>query len=103
MTTQPSGLVPEFSQADRFRKAREVAGYEQAELADVIGVSRGTVSNVERGTVGVRRITVNAWALATGVDRAWLETGQAPAGPGPDGARSEGFEPPTFWLGVVAA
>ena len=85
-TVQGAGRVPVWTVADRARKAREFAGMEQAELAARMGVSRATISNLERGLVSrPRRIVLNAWAMATGVDRNWLETGQAPAEPGPDG------------------
>jgi transcriptional regulator with XRE-family HTH domain len=67
--------VPEFDLADRLRKAREWAGLEQTELADRMGVSRGTVSNAETRARTVRRITVNAWARVTGVPVEWLLNG----------------------------
>lgn len=59
--------VPQWTVADRLRKAREWAGVEQAELAERMGVSRGTVSNAETGRRAVRLITLKAWALETGV------------------------------------
>lgn len=83
MTTQAAGAVPDFDIHDRLRKAREYSGLDQTQLADRMGVSRGTVSNAERGQRAVRTIVVRAWALATGVDRAWLETGKAPDPDGP--------------------
>lgn len=86
MTLEARGVVPRFTVADRARKAREYAGLEQGELAVRMGVSRATISNLERGLVlRPRPIVLNAWALATGVDRSWLETGQAPGVPGPEG------------------
>lgn len=86
MSVNPAGAIPDFNLSDRLRKAREYAGLEQAELADRIGVSRNTISNGERGSHAVRKIVLNAWAMATGVDRLWLETGQAPTMPsGPEG------------------
>ena len=84
--TRMQGFIPRFTVADRARKAREHAGLEQGELAERMGVSRATISNLERGLVQKpRRIVLNAWAMATGVDRLWLETGKAPAEPGPEG------------------
>jgi transcriptional regulator with XRE-family HTH domain len=71
-----AGRVPVWNLQDRLRKAREDAGFDQVALADLLGVSRRTVSNAERASVQVRRITINAWALATGVDLAWLLTGE---------------------------
>ena len=79
--------MPQWTQADHLRKAREHAELEQADLATAIGVSRNTVINYERGKVQPRKHVVMAWALATGVPVVWLETGNAPGGgqPGPDG------------------
>ena len=101
-----AGRIPQFTMGDRLRKAREMAGVESGEFADQIGVSRNTVTNYERDKVAPRKIVLNAWALRTGVPLSWLQTGIA-ASPSPDGeekaaisdvVRSEGFEPPTFWL-----
>lgn len=64
--------VPAWSVADRLRKAREHAGLDQRQLAARAGISRGTVSNAERG-VGIPNLTtLLAWAHATDVDVAWL-------------------------------
>ena len=63
----------------------------QGDFADLINVSRGTVSNYERDNLpgGPRqRLAFNSWAAACGVDVEWLETGQAPAQPEPDGGLS---------------
>ena len=54
MSTQTVGTVPEeWTMGDRLRKAREAAGFDQVDLAELIGVSRTTVSNHEVG-VGKR-------------------------------------------------
>ena len=50
----------------------------QGDLAEAIEVSRETVSNYEHGHTKPRRITLRLWALATGVDSQWLETGEVP-------------------------
>lgn len=79
--------VPEWTVGDRLRAAREKkAQLDQAPFAELIGVSRGTVSNYERGTVDhYKPIVLRAWAMATGVPLEWLETGEsaAPRPPGP--------------------
>lgn len=75
MTAQPNGRTYEFGIRDRLRLAREQAGYDQAEFADATGISRGTISNYERGVTPPRRPALLAWAMATGFDREWLETG----------------------------
>jgi len=61
--------------SDRMRKAREHTGLSQPEFAKELGVSPGTVSNAERGSVKVRKITLMAWSMRTGVSMKWLETG----------------------------
>ncbi len=95
-----AGNIPQFTLGDRLRKAREQAGLGSAEFADTIGVSRNTVGNYEADRVTPRRIVLNAWALATGVPLAWLQTGESPRPGNPDGGshsvRPKGLEPPTF-------
>lgn len=83
-TAYDSGNVPEILTQHRLRIAREYASLEQSELADLIGVSRNTIGNAEKGKVRPRKIVLNAWALATGVPVTWIETGDMP-GPSPDG------------------
>ena len=90
MTSAQDGLrVPEFDVADRLRKARETAEYDQVKLAELMGVSRETVSNYERGRTKPRKIVLNAWALATGVPVTWLRDGVAPVTPPPGGDISD--------------
>lgn len=67
-----AGLIPEWTAADKFRKAREHAELSQAELAEVMGVGRATIARAEQGTTMPRRPVVLAWAMATGVDLGWL-------------------------------
>ena len=56
------------------------------QFAEEIGVSQATITNAENDNSKVRRITLNAWSLRTGVPVVWLETGEDPADPqGPDG------------------
>ena len=61
------GQVPEIQVHHRLRIAREWAQLEQTDLAERIGISRQSVSKAESGKAHPRRITLNAWALATGV------------------------------------
>jgi len=78
------GAVPTIQVRHRLRIAREHAGLDQGQLAELIGVSRNTISNAECGAVQARKIVVNAWALACGVPASWITTGQTPnGGPGP--------------------
>lgn len=93
MQQTPAGVIPQWTVADRLRKARIAAGLEQAELARDIDVSRNTVSNYESGHVTPRRIVLRAWSLRTGVPLEWIETGVAPgSGDDPhDGSRSPNY------------
>lgn len=74
------GTCPQVEVRHRLRIAREYAGYDQLQLADLVGVSRNTISNAEVGTVAPRKIVVNAWAMACGVPASWIWTGKAPGG-----------------------
>jgi len=84
-TAQHMGNIPEWGLSDRLRKAREAAGLDQRQLAEMIGVSRTTIGNAERDSHKVRQITINQWSLATGVPLVWLETGESPRTGGPNG------------------
>ena len=86
MTTSPEpGFVPELTLGWRLRMARESTGLGLREFAEQIGVSADTCTSAERDRRKVRPITLNAYALATGVSREWLETGRTPVQPKPDG------------------
>lgn len=67
--------MPPIEVRHRLRIAREYAGLDQKQLADLIGISRTSVGNAETGVVRPRRITLNAWALACGVPVSWLTDG----------------------------
>lgn len=77
------GVCPEVQIRHRLRIAREHAGLDQGQLAELIGVSRNTVSNAETGAVQARKIVLNAWALACGVAVTWILTGKQPGGDDP--------------------
>lgn len=89
-----SGRVPEIQVHHRLRIAREFAHLEQTELAERMGISRTSISHAESGRTQPRRITLNAWALATGVPVGWLMTGEQPDRGG-DGARNPPTTQPT--------
>lgn len=74
---------PEWTLTDRLRKAREVAGLDQAELAELIGVGRTSISNYEKAVSTPKRPVILSWALATGVPVEWLASGITPE-PGPN-------------------
>ena len=90
MTAATRGVIPTLTAGQRLMIAREYAGLSQGDLAEMIGVSNATIYRAEAGNKASRR-TLMAWAMATGVDLAWLETGNTPAGP--DG-HDEGGECP---------
>lgn len=80
------GVIPILSDAQRLAVAREYVGLTQAELAERLGVTTATVQRAESGKTKPRRTTFMSWAMATGIDLHWLETGETPADPdGPDG------------------
>ena len=61
----------------RLRFARERTGFQQAELADMIGVHRNTVSNYERDKGAKKLGVLIAWSRATGVDLDWIVEGDS--------------------------
>lgn len=71
--------IPVFSIGDRLRKARERVGMSQSAFAHELGISPRTVSSCEREEFGVKRSTVMAWSMRTGVPYEWLQTGAMPA------------------------
>ena len=81
-TMTNGGGVPQWTLADRIRKARDFAGLDQGDLAAVTGLSRQTLSNYEHGKTRASKASLKLIAMATGVDRYWLLTGHAS---GPDG------------------
>lgn len=95
---------PTWTLTDRLRKSRLLAGLEQAEIAELVGVSRNSVSNYENGKTELTATTFVRWAHATGVTLDWLAEGVNDKTPAEAGAvstvstsvRPEGFEPPTF-------
>lgn len=76
--TEWTGLS--FTIGDRLRKAREWAGLEQEQLAAEIDISRGTVSNYERGETQPKKLALKAWAIRCGVPLSYLEAGTLPTG-----------------------
>jgi len=93
------GTVPTLTLGWRLKMA---LGHHKAEwMADQLGVSRQTLSRwmADKGTPPARAF-VRQWALITGVDQKWLETGETPAKPEPDGGlrvvRARKDDTPTF-------
>ncbi|WP_010542570.1 helix-turn-helix transcriptional regulator [Dietzia alimentaria] len=84
-TANAHGHIPQIVLRHRLRIAREEAGLGVSELAERMGVARNTVGNAEAGKGVPRKVVLNAWALATGVDIEWLVTGESPHQGDPDG------------------
>lgn len=95
-TAHARGVIPVPTGPQRLMLARE--------YAEQLGVGLATVYRAESGKTTPRRTTIMAWAMATGVDLHWLETGEAPS-PDGDGAstvRHQGLEPRTRWFEATA-
>lgn len=87
-TATTSRGVPEWTITDRLRKARELTGLDQGPFADNIGVSRGTVSNYERGSRTHKKSVLMTWAMGSGVPLEWLMSGEQGAPDNtPEGSR----------------
>lgn len=85
--------VPQILVQHRLRIAREFAGFEQTELAELTSMTRSTISKCENGSGVPRRSTIKLWAMACGVSEAWILTG-VDVPPGPDS--------PTNGLGIIS-
>src|SRR5260221_2446959 len=70
--SEMDGAVPEWTLADRLRKAREHAGLNQAELAATVGIARSSVVSYESGRTTPSRPVVLSWSLCTGVPAEWV-------------------------------
>ena len=71
-------MIPTWTVADRIRKAREVAGLDQIELAERLYVARSTVSTWENNPTTIpHRLKIDKIAEVTGVPASWLLTGSA--------------------------
>ncbi len=76
-----TGEVPRFTVAERIVLARTVAGLEQREVAELVGISRTTLAGYEnRNWPRARKVPfLRAIARACGVDEAWLMDGVEPS------------------------
>lgn len=69
-------VPPRITKADRMRKAREHAGLDQSQLAQMIGVSRMTISNLETEKTRPTTDVIARWAAATNTPIDWIESGR---------------------------
>lgn len=65
----------EWDMADRMRKAREVAGLSQTDMAARLSIARSSVVNYERRHTTPLPAIRKAWADACGVSDDWIRTG----------------------------
>lgn len=86
-----AGHIPEWTIADRLRKARESAGFGQADFAARTSMARATISAAENGHRVPSKANMRLWALATGVPFEWIVNGETP----PTGDGGSGAVPPT--------
>ena len=66
---------PTWTLAERLRRARLLAGLEQRELAEQLGVNRATISLWENGHTEPSASNFVRWAIATGQPLEWLADG----------------------------
>lgn len=82
MTTMTnSGRVPEITLGWRLRMSLESAGISVQKIADELGYSRSTISRWLNDQDEPRPAVMAQWALLTGVDRGWLDTGKVSSPP----------------------
>ena len=77
-------MVPQWTVADRLRKAREITGMTQTDFGSLMYLTRKQVGNVETGVTKAGKELLIKWAMASNVDLEWLKTGEgSPDGPPP--------------------
>ena len=82
MSTAAHGTIPELTLGWRMKMA--LGEMKVQEIADALGVNRATVGRWMRDDgARPRRAYLLQWAIMTGVDPVWLETGVEPSD-GPD-------------------
>lgn len=117
--------IPALTLGWRLRMALAASGMSVQEMADELGVARGTLSRwMASEGAPPRRVYILQWAAITDVDLAWLEHGVTPPSGGPEpvgrtaGAdddsdearelaerkrRRRGTAGPTIGIGTIAA
>lgn len=70
--------IPQFTLADRLRKAMSDRGVTVYDMADFLGMQRETVSRYRNGGLTPGPAVIRAWSLKTQTDLHWLRTGKVP-------------------------
>ena len=84
------GVIPETTQGWRLQMALGHAEMTAQAMAEALGVHRGTIARwMHDEGAPPKRAYVMQWALATGTNAYWLETGKVPRPDGPDGGLEE--------------
>jgi transcriptional regulator with XRE-family HTH domain len=76
--------------ADRMRKSLRASDVGVQQMADYLGVTRGTISTWINGRIVPSTQTLRLWSLRTGVPYSWLRDGERPQPVGA-GASGEGL------------
>jgi transcriptional regulator with XRE-family HTH domain len=76
-----TAVIPEWTLGWRLQRALAEAGVSVQEMADELGVSRGTISRWCNDHGEPSRGYLKLWSLRTGVDHDWLVSGDRVASP----------------------
>lgn len=80
--------------AEKVAQLRTAKGWTQGELAAAVGVSQGSIGNIESGIrENPRAATILGIAKALGVSAQWLQSGEGPMHPGTLGRSLVNTEP----------
>ncbi len=84
------GPIPQWTQGDRLRKARETAGVTVIQMAQLLEVTDRTIRNWETDSTPVKRLYLKEWAARCGGPDVlhWIVTGEAP-GIGPNSGHEQ--------------
>lgn len=85
------GVIPDWTLGWRLQRALDHAGIKVGDMADEIGVVRGTVSLWLHDKGPVREIYLKHWALRCGVNAQWLITGRRGETPEPSDETNFGW------------
>lgn len=89
MSIHPAEKFAQWDLSDRLSKALKVSGLKVQDMAEYLGVSRGSVGNWINGRVVPSTQTIRLWALRTGAPYEWLKDGTPITGG--DGGPGESF------------